>query len=412
MTKKPKPTRTTNPLHFEDLDPHRFEDLTRQLIRDFRNWKKLEPTGRLGTDDGYDVRGTEVVAVALGAEERVWQIQCKRSNSITPKELATHLDEMLPSGATTPYGVLFVAPCDFSKRSRDLFAEELQKKGVHEFYLWGKGDLEDVLYQPKNDHLLFLYFGFSLQGSKPSFVFVVGVPLGDNRSAKWLMLVKHYGPEPAYNCKIRFYDRDRKNIEHEWLVKHPHQPYPPPGLAGQSQIDLQIPEADPPGLAGSFEWTPLDPDRQHYSVSITCRSGVFDEEWEVTRVDGVLRTRFSIEHGISWKQKNRDLDPMLLSCSDPEFVPMPLLVDIPATKSQVVHPGWKPNHKFEFPVAILTRTPMSRSVDRNSPTEASATVPDAGIRCCDTRATPSKQLKVILCSPKSRSNGQATRIQN
>ena len=40
-----KTTKTLNPLHFEDLEPHRFEDLVRQLAYDFRNWRSLEPTG-------------------------------------------------------------------------------------------------------------------------------------------------------------------------------------------------------------------------------------------------------------------------------------------------------------------------------------------------------------------------------
>lgn len=54
-------TKTMNPLHFEDLEPHRFEDLVRQLIYDFRPWRKLEPTGRTGGDEGFDVRGYEIV---------------------------------------------------------------------------------------------------------------------------------------------------------------------------------------------------------------------------------------------------------------------------------------------------------------------------------------------------------------
>lgn len=353
MASKPKPTRTTNPLHFEDLEPHRFEDLTRQLVRDFRSWQKLEPTGRLGADDGYDVRGIEAVAVPSGIEERVWQIQCKREKSITPKELGEYIDEMIPPGTTAPYGVLLVAPCDFSKRARDLFRNELQKRSVREFYLWGKADLEDLLYQRKNDHLLYSYFGISLHGAKPSLVFVVGVPLGDNRSPDWLMMVKHYGPEPAYNCHVNFYDKDRKNIEHDWLVKHPQEPYPPAGLVSKSQLQLHIPEADPPGLAGSFRWTPLDPDRQHYSISISCRAGIFEENWEVTRVNGVLRTKISIEHGPLWKEKNPDSETLVFSCSDPEFVPMPLLTEVPAAKLIPVHPGWKPNHQFGLPAAII-----------------------------------------------------------
>ena len=31
-----------------------------------------------------------------------------------------------------------------------------------EFYLWGAGELEDMLYQPKNDRILFAFFGISL----------------------------------------------------------------------------------------------------------------------------------------------------------------------------------------------------------------------------------------------------------
>ncbi len=39
-------TRTLNPLHFEDLEPHRFEDMVRQLAYDFRPWRSIEATGR------------------------------------------------------------------------------------------------------------------------------------------------------------------------------------------------------------------------------------------------------------------------------------------------------------------------------------------------------------------------------
>jgi hypothetical protein len=176
------PTRTLNPLHFEDLEPHRFEDLVRQLVYDFRNWSSLEPTGRLGSDEGYDARGTEIVEGLLppsddeegedkstaGTEERLWQIQCKRERSVSPKKIATYINQMIPTGATTPYGVIFAAPADFSKKTRDIFRETLRQKGAREFYLWGKADIEDALYQPTNDHLLYAYFGISLQIQKRS----------------------------------------------------------------------------------------------------------------------------------------------------------------------------------------------------------------------------------------------------
>lgn len=174
-----KTTKTLNPLPFHDLEPHRFEDLVRQLAYDYRTWRSLEPTGRLGADDGYDARGFEIVDSGelkqdqdeeldeanehvTNATDRLWQIQCKREKTITPAKLEKYLEEMIPKVADIPYGVLFAAPCEFSKKTRDLFREKLSQKGVQEFYLWGKADLEDMLILPKNDHLLFAYFGISL----------------------------------------------------------------------------------------------------------------------------------------------------------------------------------------------------------------------------------------------------------
>jgi hypothetical protein len=163
----------------------------------------------------------------------------------------------------------------------------------------------------------------------PSFLFVFGVPLGDNDSAEWLMMLRHYGPNPAYNCDIAFYDDDRKKIEHEWLVKHPDSPYPPPGLAGESLKRIHVAEAGPEGPAGSFKWNPLDPNRQHYTVSISCRDGVFEEKWEMTRVDGFLRSSITVERGQQWNRKNAHLSPLVFRYEDPEFVRTPLATEMP-----------------------------------------------------------------------------------
>ncbi|MDR3548491.1 MAG: hypothetical protein P4M11_09550 [Candidatus Pacebacteria bacterium] len=40
-------------------DPHRFEDLVRELIYDLRDWQSIEATGLGGSDDGFDVRAFE-----------------------------------------------------------------------------------------------------------------------------------------------------------------------------------------------------------------------------------------------------------------------------------------------------------------------------------------------------------------
>lgn len=200
-------TRTLNPLHFEDLEPHRFEDLVRQIVYDFRNWSLLEPTGRLGSDDGYDARGFEIVRDETDTDgrerdeeedediepsprqERLWQIQCKREKSIPPSKIAQYVDEMIPRGSIVPYGVIFGAATDFSKKTRDTFRKKLREKGVKEFYLWGNADLEDVLYQPKNDHLLYAYFGISLQIQRRSQKSKLRGILAIKRKA-----IRHLGP--------------------------------------------------------------------------------------------------------------------------------------------------------------------------------------------------------------------------
>ena len=172
-------SRTLNPLHFEDLEPHRFEDLVRQLAYDYRAWSSIEATGRGGADDGIDIRAFEssVVPEVLDEEDeaplglptpgRLWIFQCKREKRITPKQVERYVQESI-TGEQVPYGFILAAACDFSKKSYDAFRAALIGTGVQEFHLWGKAELEDMLFQPKNDPLLFAYFGISLQTRKRS----------------------------------------------------------------------------------------------------------------------------------------------------------------------------------------------------------------------------------------------------
>ncbi len=178
---KPHVTRTLGPIHFEDLDPHRFEDLIRQLAYDFRPWKSIESTGRGGADDGFDVRAFEEVRTPATSSEddvdtedaphpmegNLWMIQCKREKEVGPKKVATIISDGV-TAQTLPYGYILAAPVHFSKAAHDRFREELRSRGVMEFYLWGAGELEDMLFQPKNDHILFAFFGISLATKRRS----------------------------------------------------------------------------------------------------------------------------------------------------------------------------------------------------------------------------------------------------
>ncbi|MBO1906356.1 hypothetical protein KHP60_14170 [Microvirga sp. 3-52] len=169
-------TRTIGPLHLEDLEPHRFEDLARQLLYDFRIWRQLEATGRSGADEGFDARAYEIVEFAdqedtgeaderdlTGRSDRLWMIQCKREKALTPAKIEKYLRELPNESIQGAWGIVFVAACDFSLKTRNTFRNITRELGFSEAYLWGRGEIEDLLFQPKNDHLLFAYFGISLQ---------------------------------------------------------------------------------------------------------------------------------------------------------------------------------------------------------------------------------------------------------
>jgi hypothetical protein len=177
---KPAITRTFGQIHFEDLDPKRFEDLVRQLIYDFKDWQSIEATGRGGADDGFDIRAYEknyrTTEVLEESEEdsslhpmngELWMIQCKREQEIGPtrikKIIAENINRTLP-----PYGYILAASANISKKTYDAFREELQQLGVMEFYLWGKASLEDMLFMPKNDRILFTFFGLSMTTQRRS----------------------------------------------------------------------------------------------------------------------------------------------------------------------------------------------------------------------------------------------------
>jgi hypothetical protein len=178
---KPATTRTLNPLPFQDLEPHRFEDLIRQLAYDLRHWKSLEATGRSGSDEGLDIRGIEILWVDQEPvnqeteeedmpvlEERLWVFQCKREKSLSPKKIKDVVESSLASLAVPPHGFVLAVACDVSKKTRDNFRKEMVARGIEEFFLWAKGELEDMLFQPRNDRLLFAYFGLSLQPRRRS----------------------------------------------------------------------------------------------------------------------------------------------------------------------------------------------------------------------------------------------------
>jgi hypothetical protein len=168
--------------HFEDLEPKRFEDLIRALANDFREWQSIEATGRGGADDGIDIRAYERVGKSDESESHDddgdegpalhpmqgnrWTFQCKREKELGPQRVRGIIAEI--DKKDPPYGYILAAPANFSKTSYDAFRADLTKKGVMEFYLWGRAELEGMLLLPKNDRILFTFFGISLVSRRRS----------------------------------------------------------------------------------------------------------------------------------------------------------------------------------------------------------------------------------------------------
>lgn len=197
-------SRTINPLHFEDLEPHRFEDLVRQLIYDYKNWRQLEACGKSGRDNGFDIRGWEVIECLSDEssggnthsnnffKDNVWLIQCKREKQITPKKIKEYLDPILEKNKI--YGLIFIAACNFSEKVRQVFREICIKHKVKGFHLLGKSELEDLLFLPKNDHLLFAYFGISLTIHRRSLKTNINAKLSTKRKADELLSGREFLP--------------------------------------------------------------------------------------------------------------------------------------------------------------------------------------------------------------------------
>jgi hypothetical protein len=218
-------TKTLGPIHFEDLDPHRFEDLVRELVYDFKDWQSLEATGRGGNDDGFDIRAYERMNKAVGDSDEtdpseepvhpmdghVWMFQCKREKEIGP----ARVDDIVSDGVDAtnpPYGYVLAAPANFSKTSYDRFRERLRERGVMEFYLWGRAELEDMLHLPKNDHILFAFFGISLISRRRSRATEIrSVVAAKNK------LLKLLGETPAQQPVLI---RDIKDVHYPYKEKY------------------------------------------------------------------------------------------------------------------------------------------------------------------------------------------------
>jgi hypothetical protein len=116
---------------------------------------------------------------------------------------------------------VFAAACDFSKRARDVFHDGIRALGVSEAYIWGRGEIEDLLYQPKNDHLLFAYFGFSLQMRKRTLKTQIRSILATKKKAEKHLRMRCVLIRDATDDRYPHLDKDQSKARFQrgrWIV--------------------------------------------------------------------------------------------------------------------------------------------------------------------------------------------------
>jgi hypothetical protein len=138
------------------------------------------------------------------------------------RALAGYLDAIPEAERPDLHGLIFAAACDFSKASREVFREKARTLGFSEAYLWGKAELEDFLFEPKNDHLLFAYFGISLQARRRSIGTDVRARLTAKRKVNRLATDHRYVlVRDATDERYPYLDQDRnkhRNARGRWQV--------------------------------------------------------------------------------------------------------------------------------------------------------------------------------------------------
>ena len=150
-------TKTTNPIHFEDLNHVRFEDLCFNILHREKKWYNLNHLGKSGNDGGIDIEGIEVNNDKKATK---WLIQCKRYKSISPSEIEKIIYELVNKNKNYKYIHLIVS-CSFSRKALEKLELLKNTLNLNEILTWTNSNLEAKLYHEYPD-LLKIYFGINI----------------------------------------------------------------------------------------------------------------------------------------------------------------------------------------------------------------------------------------------------------
>lgn len=151
-------TRTTNQLHFEDLDPIRFEELILSMVSRMKGWHKLDHFGKKGSDDGVDIRAVELLE---NGESNTYFFQCKRYREMKISTLKSIVDDYISKNNFIPQFYILVVSCSLTKKHIEYFESYCNEKGFNTVKVWTSSVIEAMLYNEYKD-LLSVYFGINL----------------------------------------------------------------------------------------------------------------------------------------------------------------------------------------------------------------------------------------------------------
>lgn len=141
---------------------------------------------------------------------------------------------------------------------------------------------------------------------------------------QWRMVVNHCGPAPLYNVVVYFQDLDRTQA-------FAGRPTITPNDIAASEIDLgPFPEIDPTQSGPMFNWSPLNPDHENYTVGIGSRDSVFDESLQIERVTGKWYFRMTVSDVTASRHIK------IIDCRDAGFSVSPTEEHLPACFPQYV----------------------------------------------------------------------------
>lgn len=151
-------TRTTNQLHFEDLDPIRFEELILSMVYRMRKWDRLDHYGKKGSDDGLDISAVETLE---NGKRNTYHFQCKRYQKMSNHILRRIVDDYISKNDDVPDIYILVVSCTLTKKQIDYFESYCSNHGFMMVNIWTNSIIEAMLYSEYPD-LLFIYFNINL----------------------------------------------------------------------------------------------------------------------------------------------------------------------------------------------------------------------------------------------------------